>query len=245
MYHPQTPSTIQEMFSSIAHRYDLGNTLLSLGMHKGWKKRLVKIASQQASTHHPTWLDLCSGTGDVAIAHLATTTSKAPVYLLDFCKDMLDIAEKKINAQGLANSNTHFLQADAMALPLQDASCDIITIAYGIRNVKNPQECLQEGYRVLRPGGVFAILEHSLPKKKLLAALHKTYLAHVVPRIGRWLTGNASAYQYLSNSIETFATPESLEHSLQKAGFAKTQRLPLVGGVSTITLGVKPHPAVI
>ncbi len=245
MYHPQTPSTIQEMFSSIAHRYDLGNTLLSLGMHKGWKKRLVQVARQYAATSRPIWLDLCSGTGDVACFHLMTTTSKASVYLLDFCKEMLDIAKKKVLKKDLKHHDIHFLQADAMALPLQDATCDVITIAYGIRNVKVPSKTLEEGFRTLHPGGVFAILEHSLPKHRVLAYLHQSYLTHVVPRLGRWLTGNTEAYQYLSSSIESFASPEILEKALQDAGFTKTRRFPLLGGVSTITLGIKPHPAMV
>jgi demethylmenaquinone methyltransferase / 2-methoxy-6-polyprenyl-1,4-benzoquinol methylase len=127
------------------------------------------------------------------------------------------------------------------ALPIASAFADCAAMAYGIRNVQNPAACIRDVFRVLKPGGCFALLELTRPKNKFLHWGHELYLKKLLPRLGRWLTDNQQAYQYLSQSIQTFIAPEKLCSFMKEAGFIRTQIQPLTGGIATIILGYKPQ----
>ena len=241
MYNKKQPETIQAMFGSIAKSYDRTNAALSFFLHRYWNKRLVREVVNGAKAHPTTLLDLCSGTGDISFSFLQQTTRNTNVYLLDFCEEMLECAKQKaLNSQWKHSPNLTFIQADAQKIPLPNACVDSVTIAYGIRNVTNPEKCVRDVLRVLRPGGTFGILELTQPTQPVLRLGHKIYLQHVMPVLGKCFTANQQAYEYLCNSIKTFVLPKDLEHMLIRSGFVETKRIPLSGGIATILTGKKP-----
>lgn len=237
-YHKDNPSSIQAMFASIASRYDLTNQVLSLNMHRWWNSQLV---SKVTDGHNPeSLLDICCGTGDIALAFLRQAKSSKTVYMLDFCAEMLEGAKAKTKSEDLAKHQISFITADAQAIPLPNESVACATVAYGIRNVQSPERCIKDVFRVLKPGGDFGILELTEPNNRLLNFAHRLYLKTVLPIFGKLLTSNQAAYGYLCNSIKEFVKPVELEEMLKKAGFVHTMRKPLIGGVATIIYGKKP-----
>jgi demethylmenaquinone methyltransferase/2-methoxy-6-polyprenyl-1,4-benzoquinol methylase len=233
MYTKDDPKSIQEMFNSIAKRYDKGNAVLSLQMHRLWNRKLRQTVLAPGGPL--TILDLCCGTGDIALGFLR---DKSPlqhaVYMLDFSAEMLACARQKAIHMGLEKHNITYLEADAQAIPLPDQSIDRVTVAYGIRNVRDRARCFAEIARVMRPGGIFGILELTRPKNSILRFGHSLYLKTMLPLLGRAITANEEAYKYLCNSIASFVTPETIADQLQAAGFAKTTITPLSGGVATL-----------
>ena len=239
MYLKDSPQTIQSMFNSIAHRYDLTNSILSFSFHKRWNRYLIKCIRKHSNPK--LLLDLCSGTGDISYAYLKSCQSPAGVCLIDFSSEMLKRARKKICPSSFKfKHQTHFIEADVQSLPLHENYADAIAIAYGIRNVKNPLNCFKEAFRVLKPGSCIAILELTRPGKKWLRAGHAFYLRFLMPFFGKFLTNNQNAYEYLCNSIQTFVAPEQLETLLKEAGFIHVESTPLTGGIATIIQAVKP-----
>lgn len=234
-YSKNNPESIQTMFSTIAKRYDRANAVLSLQMHKKWNAELVRRVSGSSSSG--LLLDLCSGTGDIAFTYLKENKGKA--VLLDFCFDMLSCAKEKAENFKVLDQVESFIQADAEKIPLKDNSVSHVTIAYGIRNIKNPENCIKEAFRVLKPGGVFGILELTRPKSALMRMGHQIYLRTALPLLGKWMTSNADAYQYLCNSIHQFIAPEKLASMLSQAGFQDTCQIPLTFGIATIITGLK------
>ncbi len=237
-YNKQDPETIQTLFGNIASQYDRTNSVLSFKLHKYWNNELVKAISEEESPR--TLLDLCCGTGEIALTYLKKTPVRCQAYLLDFCEEMLQCAKAKAEDQLLHHHTLTYLRADAQNIPLAKESVKACTIAYGIRNVKEPKKCIEEVFRVLEPGGRFAILELTQPKNNLLRFGHSCYLRFVLPQIGRLLTRNKEAYQYLCQSIQNFVDPQVLEEQLKEAGFVETYRKPLNGGIATIIFGRKP-----
>ncbi len=238
MYNKENPESIQSMFGSIAKSYDRTNAVLSLQMHRWWNSKLI---DQVTDAHNPdTLLDLCCGTGEIGLSYLRKSKQPKTAYLLDFCEQMLDCARAKTETVPFKKHDIHFLQADAQEIPLPNESVACATIAYGIRNVKDPQRCVMEVFRVLKQGGGFGILELTRPSNPLLRLSHKLYLKTVLPLFGRMLTSNQEAYDYLHKSISTFIKPEELEQIMKKAGFVQTTRIPLAGGIATIIYGKKP-----
>lgn len=235
MYDKSQPESIQKMFGSIAKRYDRTNAVLSLGLHKFWNRALVR---RVATDDIDTWLDLCSGTGDIAFEYLNRAGSPKKVALVDFSPEMLACAREKAGKL-LARHDISFVQADVQNLPLENQSASVATMAYGIRNVKNPQQCFHEVFRVLRPGGVFGILELTQPANPIIRWGHGLYLKGFLPVLGKWLTDNREAYSYLCSSIKSFTPPAELEKMLLKAGFAKTSIHPMTFGTATIMIGHK------
>lgn len=239
-YRKDKPETIQSMFNSIADRYDLTNQVLSFGLNNRWNHRLVKEVALY-NHHKPVYLDLCSGTGDIAFNYLKTANHPSCVYMLDFSSLMLEKAKEKAEKKSNAfESHTlHFVEADAQSIPLPDASVDFITIAYGIRNVQNPDQCFKEVHRVLKPGGTFGILELTRPTTKWMRLGHKLYLKTFLPLVGKLLTRNEEAYRYLCQSIDHFISPLEIEKKLMQRGFSHVKKLPLSGGIATIITGHK------
>lgn len=220
---------IQKMFGKIAGRYDLTNSVLSFQTHKIWNQKLVARFSNAA-----TLLDLCSGTGEIAYRWLNQQNSPKKVIQLDFCQEMLDIAKMKSAPYIAKGHSLQFMQADAAAIPLPNAICDAVSVAYGIRNVQNLEKCFAEVLRVLQPNGSFYILELTEPNSPLLGKLHKLYLQKILPCLGGWITKEKEAYSYLSQSIQAFTKPHEIQKQLIKSGFKQVSITPLMGGIATI-----------
>lgn len=236
MYKKEDPQSIQEMFGSIAKQYDRTNAILSLQMHRLWNNALVKIATANHPTH---LLDLCSGTGEIAFTYLKKSKTSKTVYMIDFCEQMLSSARLKGDHPQFKHHQLSYIEADAQKIPLESASIDSVTLAYGIRNIQNPLHCLNEVYRVLKPGGLFGILELTEPQNRFLKFSHQIYLKKILPLVGGWLTTNPLAYEYLCNSIQAFIKPDQLEEMLQSSGFSKTSQKKLGFGIATIISGKK------
>lgn len=237
-YDKNDPKTIQNMFGSIAQSYDKTNAVLSFQMHRYWNSQLIR---QTTSVSKPgVLLDLCCGTGEIAFTYLKKSTMPCQVTLLDFCEEMLGCAKEK--ARQLKYDSQHnltYLHADAQSLPISDNSIALATMAYGIRNVKDPAKCAREVLRVLQPGGVYGILELTEPKNPILRYAHNLYLRTFLPILGKCLTSNQEAYKYLCNSIHSFIKPLELERILVDTGFEQTKRIPLMGGIATILIAKK------
>lgn len=237
-YRKDNPESIQSMFASIASRYDVTNQVLSFNMHRWWNSQLV---NKVTDGHNPeSLLDLCCGTGDIALSFLKQAKSPKTVYMLDFCAEMLEGAKAKTKSDDLLKHQISFITADAQAIPLPDESVACATVAYGIRNVQSPERCIKDVFRVLKPGGDFGILELTEPNNPVLSFAHRLYLKTVLPAFGKLLTSNQAAYGYLCNSIKEFVKPAELEEMLKKAGFVHTLKKPLLGGIATIIYGKKP-----
>ncbi len=235
IYDQKDPATIQALFGSIAKQYDRTNSLLSLRLHKRWNRELVR--KMLGATTPKSVLDLCAGTGDIAFGFLEQAPHLEHIHLLDFCEEMLLSA--KVKGQKYAKDKISYINADAQKIPLKDASISCATVAYGIRNVADPQKCFEEVYRVLEKGGVFGILELTRPKNPLLATGHRLYLNTALPLLGKWATSNKEAYQYLCRTVQNFMDPDKLESMMIKAGFGKTSQTQLSFGTATILLGHK------
>lgn len=237
MYNKSNPETIQNMFSSIARDYDRANAIMSFRFHRRWNRQLVDAVVAHAPTG--TLLDLCCGTGEIAFDYLRRQKTPQKVYMLDFCKEMLEQAKIKEKALPLPGHFIQYLNADAQAIPLAPSTISLATIAYGIRNVKNPFICICDVHRVLKPGGVLGILELTQPQNPLLKMGHSVYLKTLLPAMGWAIASNKAAYDYLQQSIKNFTKPSQLENMMLDAGFAQTRRIPLLGGVATILLAKK------
>lgn len=239
MYRKDTPQAIQSMFNSIAYRYDLTNTVLSLSLHKRWNRALIRHVQSQHSSHSPVLVDLCSGTGDIVCDYLRHTQSSCHAYLIDFSSEMLECAKSKTTSY-TAQHQLFYIEADVQQLPLPSQIADYVTMAYGIRNVQEPARCIEESLRILKPGGCLGILELTRPHSRILRFGHQFYLRTFMPLLGKWLTHNKQAYQYLRESIQTFVAPQELEQLLKAKGFIQTKRYALTGGIATILIGHKP-----
>ncbi len=227
----QFPETIQKMFSRIANQYDKGNAILSCNTHHKWNRRLVLEVLKHIQPRAA--LDLCSGTGEVALHITKLYPQIKQLHLIDFCADMLEHAKDKF-AQRTSPEQVTIQVGDAMDIPLPNNHVNAVTIAYGIRNIQTPLRCLEECYRVLAPQGVLGILELTEPKNRMIRLLHKIYLNHILPGIGRCISKDREAYTYLSKSIQQFTSPQALAKQIEQAGFETPQRIPLMGGIAHI-----------
>lgn len=233
-YNKNQPESIQKMFGSIAKQYDRTNALLSFQMHRWWNKQLVKAVLRNGEG---ALADLCCGTGEIASVYLKQCKQPVEAYLVDFCQEMLDCAKTKSLEGG--KHRIRYYTADVQKLPLGDKSVSACTVAYGIRNVKEPLKCIEEMHRVLKEGGCAAILELTRPKNSLLRMGHRMYLKAILPVLGKMATSNKEAYQYLCRSIENFSEPAKLREMMLQTGFKSVEVIPLTGGVATIVVGKK------
>lgn len=236
-YKKEDPATIQNMFGTIAKQYDRTNAVLSFQMHHLWNRELNR---KVIGTSYPVnILDLCCGTGEIGLNYLKNRTGSCEAFMLDFCAEMLECAKEKAKTLHLSRHLIHYLQADAQEIPLPNSSIDCATMAYGIRNIKDPLKSAREVHRVLKEGGTFGILELTQPSNRVVRFGHSMYLQYALPVLGRFLTSNREAYSYLCNSIHTFIPPEKLVEVLESAGFRDIQRQPLTAGIATIITGKK------
>lgn len=220
-------SEIRGMFARIAPRYDLLNRVLSLGRDVSWRK----IVAQEVAIAHPECvLDICTGTGDLALAIDGTT-----VFGADFCLPMLDIARTKAFSQ---RRSVPLIAADALRLPIDDECVDVVTVAFGIRNFSDLGGGLKELVRVLRSGGTLLVLEFSRPHGRL-APLLSWWVRNVPPRIGSLISGDSEAYSYLPASVGSFAEGRELCRAIEAAGLGNVEVRRLTGGVASLYKGTR------
>jgi demethylmenaquinone methyltransferase/2-methoxy-6-polyprenyl-1,4-benzoquinol methylase len=210
---------VREMFTHIAPRYDLLNHLLSMQLDRLWRARVTRRLAPILNRSEALVLDLCCGTGDLALSFVRS--GKARVIGADFAHPMLVRAIEKSAQQveGGAGRSIPFLEADALGLPFADNSFDLVSTAFGFRNLANYENGLREIYRVLKPGGTIAILEFTEPPDHLLGRAYRWYFCNVLPRIGRMLSGDAEAYKYLPKSVSLFMRPKPLMELMSAVGY--------------------------
>ena len=229
-------ANVQQMFDTIAPAYDRANHLLSAGIDRSWWTRTARLF--QPILQHPeaVTLDLCCGTGDMTMALLKhrPAINGAPILAVDFSHQMLSLGKKKF-----AGQNVFPIEADALHLPLANASIDLVTSAFGFRNLANYEEGLTEILRVLRPGGQLGILECNQPEG-LTGAIYNLYFKSILPKLGGLITGNASAYSYLNASVERFPRPPRMLELLRKAGLTNPTWTSYTFGVVGLYHATKP-----
>jgi demethylmenaquinone methyltransferase / 2-methoxy-6-polyprenyl-1,4-benzoquinol methylase len=230
----EAAARVQEMFGRIAPRYDLLNHLLSLDVDKIWRRRVARNFS--AILHNPNArvLDLCCGTGDLAFALRREAPAGAGIIGSDFVPEMLLRARAKAAAAG---ASVKFVEADALNLSFADASFDLVTCAFGFRNLANYERGLHEILRVLKPGGAAGILEFAEPSGKVFGEFYRLYFRHILPRLGGLISGNSSAYTYLPNSVSKFPPPEELKSQFERAGYVEAGFERWTGGIITLHVG--------
>lgn len=229
------PERVRAMFAAIAGRYDLNNRLHSFGLDQRWRRRAVAAAGVDRST---VVVDVACGTGDLSEAFAAAGASR--VIGIDYTPQMLEIARAKAARRRGPAERIEYREGNAMALDLPDASCDVVSIAFGIRNVAEPAQAFREFSRVLRPGGRLVVLEFSEPRNPLVRAGNALYTRRIMPWTASLVAGDRSgAYRYLPKSIATFLSPEGLARLARAAGFADIRTIPLTFGVCTVTVASK------
>jgi demethylmenaquinone methyltransferase/2-methoxy-6-polyprenyl-1,4-benzoquinol methylase len=225
---------VRQMFGEIAGRYDLLNRLLSAGVDRWWRWRTVRLVPP---TSEGPVLDLCTGTGDLALAYWKAGRKRVPVVGADFCHPMLRIAREKMARAGHL---LHLVEADAQWLPFAADTFQIVSVAFGLRNVSDTDRGLREMVRVCRPGGKVVVLEFSMPRFRPLRAVYGWYFRHVLPRIGQALARNRhDAYNYLPASVGQFPQGEALVCRMEEAGLRSVACHPLSFGVATLYVGTK------
>ena len=214
---------VREMFAHIAPRYDLLNHLLSMQLDRWWRARVTRRLAPILNRSEALVLDLCCGTGDLALSFVRA--GKARVIGADFAHPMLVRAIEKSaqQTQGGGGQLIPFLEADALGLPFADNSFDLVSTAFGFRNLANYENGLREIYRVLKPGGTIAILEFTEPPDHLLGRAYRWYFCNVLPRIGRMLSGDAEAYKYLPKSVSLFMRPKPLMELMSVVGYTAVE----------------------
>lgn len=250
---------VREMFAAIAPSYDLNNRLHSLGVDQLWRRKAVNLSQLKATDRV---VDVACGTGDLALTYYwhfsvddsrhVVTPKPQQVIGIDFTYEMLPIAKRKFQT-GVVDEwprsyiskpvptpeDLPFINGDAQALPLPDACCDVVSIAFGIRNVQDPLTAFREFRRVLRPGGRVIVLEFSLPTNPVLRGLYNGYFRHVLPRTATLVSGDRTgAYKYLPESVNTFIGRQQMVDMLTEAGFAKVEQFPMTFGVCVCYRGV-------
>lgn len=229
---PEAAAWVRSMFARVSHRYDLANHLLSFNIDRHWRRRTVRRVRDVLSRPGVRILDLCCGTGDLLLALEAGR--RGAVLGSDFCHPMLTAAQTKIAQR---NCRSVLFEADALRLPLADGALDLITVAFGFRNLANYDAGLAEMRRVLRPGGVAAILEFSQPPNPVFGALYQFYSRHILPVIGGALSGSRDAYTYLPESVRKFPSPEELAAQMRRAGFGNVTFERMTAGIVALHLG--------
>jgi demethylmenaquinone methyltransferase / 2-methoxy-6-polyprenyl-1,4-benzoquinol methylase len=227
---------VDNVFHSVARRYDLMNDLMSGGLHRAWKDALVTTVNPPHSERDFALLDLAGGTGDVAFRVVEAGGRGTRVTVCDINADMLAVGRERAAERGIDQVVT-FEQGNAEELSYPDRSFDCVTIAFGIRNVPRIERALTQAHRVLKIGGRFLCLEFSSVDVPGLAALYELYSFNVIPRVGKAVTGDREAYQYLVESIREFPKPQAFAQMIEQAGFRRVSFTPMTGGVVALHSG--------
>ena len=226
---------VNEVFESVAFRYDLMNDIMSAGLHRLWKDTLIDWLAPRKNKN---LIDVAGGTGDIAFRFLSRLKDEGKVTIVDRNEQMLREGKSRYTTSS-KNSNIQWICADAMELPFSDDSYDYFTISFGIRNVLDIKKCLEEAYRVLKPGGRLLILEFSAVDNKTLKKLYDLYSLNIVPKLGRFVTGDEDSYRYLVESIRKFPDQEEFLRMIDTSGFKQTKFRNLTFGVVAIHSGWK------
>jgi demethylmenaquinone methyltransferase/2-methoxy-6-polyprenyl-1,4-benzoquinol methylase len=227
---------IRDMFGQIAGRYDFLNHLLSAGIDRRWRRKTVRLAAPQGDA---PILDVCTGTGDLALAYWRAAKGRVRVVGADFCHPMLAIAREKCQRVGAAGQ-VELVEADAVRLPFPSDRFQVVCVAFGLRNVSDTDRGLAEMVRVCRPGGRVAVLEFSLPRGRLLGSLYGWYFHRLLPRIGQAVARNRlEAYNYLPASVGEFPQAEALCRRMESAGLRDVVCHRLTFGVASLYVGLK------
>ena len=225
-YHRNNERIVTKIFQDVFDKYDLMNDLMSLGVHRLWKKNFINWLNPQENT---TLIDVASGTGDIAKLYLDKTNYKSCVYCVDENKGMLDLNKKKLKS----NSKVKWFCSNAEKLPFKNNYFDYYTISFGIRNINNINNALKEAYRILKPGGRFLCLEFSKVENEILNKFYKTY-SKSIPKIGKFIVGKSEPYEYLINSIEKFYSQKEFFTQIKKQNFSSISYRNLSGGIAAI-----------
>jgi demethylmenaquinone methyltransferase/2-methoxy-6-polyprenyl-1,4-benzoquinol methylase len=223
------------VFHSVAGNYDLMNDLMSGGVHRLWKRMAIEMSGVRRGNKV---LDIAGGTGDLAAKFSKIVGAKGSVVLADINDSMLKVGRDRLVDQGIV-SNVQFSQADAQSLPFPDNTFDVITIAFGLRNVTDKDMALRSMLRVLKPGGRLLILEFSKPISSLLSKVYDRYSFSILPRLGKLFANDAESYQYLAESIRMHPDQKTLLEMLNTAGFVNTDFHNMTGGIVALHRGVK------
>jgi len=225
-HHKNSERLVTKVFQDVFDKYDLMNDLMSLGIHRLWKKNFINWLNPQKNT---TLVDVASGTGDIAKLYLNKINYKGHVCCVDESKEMLNINREKLKG----NINVKWFCSSAEKLPFKNNYFDYYTISFGIRNVNNINNTLKEAYRVLKPGGRFLCLEFSKVKNEILNKFYKTY-SKSIPKIGKLIVGKSEPYEYLVNSIEEFDSQGEFFKKIKKQNFINVSYRNLSGGIVAI-----------
>jgi demethylmenaquinone methyltransferase / 2-methoxy-6-polyprenyl-1,4-benzoquinol methylase len=224
---------VRGMFARVAHRYDLANHLLSFNIDRHWRNYTVRQVRPVLDKPDARVLDICCGTGDLSLA--LARARRGTVFGSDFCHPMLDAARQKAEGRHAA---VRLFEADALRLPVCDASFDLVTVAFGFRNLANYAAGLGEMRRILRPNGAAAILEFTEPPSPAFASLYHFYSRRILPWIGGALSGSRDAYTYLPESVRRFPKADELAEDMRRAGFRDVRYEYLTGGIVALHLGI-------
>lgn len=230
-------TAVRAMFSSIAKRYDRANAVLSLGIHGSWRRSALRLLDPRPGER---FLDVCCGTGDVALALAAAVGPGGRVVGADFCDPMLRLARAKLAADRAAP--VALLGADALRLPFANATFDGVTVAFGVRNLDDLDAGLRELRRVVRPGGRVVVLEFGQPTAPVFAPVYRCYSSAILPRVGGWLTGERAPYEYLPRTAAAFPAGEAFLERLGRAGLTGARAVRLTLGIAYAYRGDVPHP---
>lgn len=228
-------SLVKDVFSSVADQYDLMNDLMSAGVHRLWKRRLIREIRPRPDHRY---LDVAGGTGDIAFKIFEATNRQTDLTVFDLNPEMLRVGQDRAIDRGILKG-INWIEGNAQTLPFDDNTFDVYTISFGLRNVTKIDDALKEAYRVLKPGGRFFCLEFSKMRVPLIGKLYDAYSFKVIPEIGARVANDRESYQYLVESIRQFPSQRQLALRMQQAGFERVTFHNLSGGIAAIHIGTK------
>lgn len=227
---------VADVFHSVANKYDVMNDLMSLGIHRIWKRFTIELSGVRKGQQV---LDVAGGTGDLSRTFSRLVGPQGRVILSDINSSMLKVGRDRLLDQGIS-SNLDYVQANAECLPFADNSFDCITIAFGLRNVTDKDAALRSLTRVLKPGGRLLVLEFSKPSNPLFSKIYDAYSFSLLPVVGKLVTGDSDSYRYLAESIRMHPDQQTLKAMMEKAGLARCEYHNMTGGIVAIHKGIKP-----
>jgi demethylmenaquinone methyltransferase/2-methoxy-6-polyprenyl-1,4-benzoquinol methylase len=231
-------SRVRGIFNKVANKYDLMNDFMSLGMQRLWKKTFIS-SIKSVKNEDQIVIDLAGGTGDIAFKFLEKFPKNNFVNIVDINQEMLNEG-RKVSVRNNLLSNCNFICSPGESIALRSNYADILTIAFGIRNVSDRKKCLEECFRVLKPGGIFICMEFSMPKDIMLRNLYDIWSYGFIPKLGKLIVGDETPYRYLVDSIRTFPNPEEFNDMIIKAGFISNTIKQLTGNIVCIYRAEKP-----